>query len=56
VVEPGETGTLPDAPNVPTPAIVTEVALGTFQESVEVPPETMDGGDEEKLEPATAGH
>ena len=54
VVE-GETETLPDAPNVPTPAIVTDVALGTFQLNVLVAPGAIVAGDAVKVEPATVG-
>jgi hypothetical protein len=56
VEELGETETEPEAPNVPTPEIVTEVAPGTLHESVELPPSAMVPGDEEKEEPAAVGH
>jgi hypothetical protein len=57
VVADGETETLPVAANVPaTPEIVTLVAFGTFHERVELPPGTIEEGEAEKDEPATAGH
>ena len=35
--------------------MVTDVAFGTLQESVEVPPSTIVEGEDEKDEPATVG-
>jgi hypothetical protein len=55
VEDEGLTETLPEAPNVPTPAIVTLVALGTLQVSVELPPKAIVPGEAEKDEPATVG-
>lgn len=46
---------MPDEPKAPTPLIVTLVAAGTFQESVELCPCVIDEGEAEKLEPETDG-
>jgi hypothetical protein len=56
VIADGDTLTLPDAENVPvTPDIVTLTALGTFHESMDDWPTTMDEGEAEKVDPATVG-
>ena len=56
VEEVGETETEPEGPKVPTPAMETLFALGTFQESVEDCPCAIDEGEAEKDEPEAEGH
>lgn len=55
VVEEGETVTEPEGPKLPTPAIVTPAAFGTFQLRVELPPGLMEEGDDVKLEAEAEG-
>jgi hypothetical protein len=57
VVAVGDTLTLPVEPNVPgTPEIVTLVAFGIFQVSVELLPWLIVDGEAVKDDPATVGH
>ena len=55
VVLDGETDVEPLALKVPTPAMVTDVALGTFQVSVELWPGAMIEGEALNDDPATVG-